>query len=140
MIKVDRGREFDREDVLRRSPVAQVPGARFILDSVLHRSVVYRGMLNGEVACVWGLIQPTLLSHSAYMWLLTTDIVAEHKFLFIRYSQLFVEDMLELYPRLVGDVILPNPSAVKWLKWLGAEFEPVDGGRMKFVIRRKPSG
>jgi hypothetical protein len=125
-------------DVLRRSPVAGIPGARDTMRECLFRSIeVYQGKLNGEVACVWGLIPPTLLSDAAYLWLLTTDIVAEHKFLFIRHSQRYIEEALKHWPTIYGEVIGDNPAAKKWLRFLGAEFDPEFNGRTSFKIKRK---
>lgn len=86
---------------------------------------------------MWGLIPPSLLSNRAYLWLLSTHIVQEHKFLFIRYSQRYVEEMLKVYDELYGDVLVGNDPAKKWLKWLGAEFGYPDRGRIPFVIRKK---
>lgn len=108
------------------------------LRACLLRSVEVRyGIVDGKVACVWGLIPPTLLSTSAWLWLDTTEIVAEHKFLFVRYSQRYVEEALKTYPKLIGDCIVGNWSGRRWLEWLGAEFSPAIGGRWPFVIRAK---
>ena len=128
----------DLGDIVRRSPVAHVADAERTLRECMKRSIeVQYGMLDGEVACMWGLIPPTLLSNQAYLWLLTTDIVAEHKFLFVRHSQRYVEEALHVYPNIIGDVIVGSDSAVRWLRWLGAEFLPPVGGRVPFTIRAK---
>ena len=122
--------------IVRRSPVADLPGALATMRKCMTRSVkIYYGEVDGKVACVWGLIPPSLLSDSAYLWLLTTDIVAENKFLFVRHSQRYVEEMLKEYPLIIGDCMLDNPQAVRWLRWLGAHFhDPVDN-RLPFSIR-----
>lgn len=128
----------DLGDIVRRSPVAHVADAERTLRECMKRSIEVRyGMLDGEVACMWGLIPPTLLSDQAYLWLLTTDIVAEHKFLFVRHSQRYVEEALHVYPNIIGDVIIGNEQAIRWLRWLGAEFLPPVGGRVPFTIRAK---
>ena len=127
--------------VLFRSPVRDVPGAREIMQDVVWRSVeIYEGRLDGVVACVWGMIPPTILSEQAYMWLLTTDIIAEHKFLFIRYSQRWIEEALKHWPLICGDVLVDNEPAKKWLRFLGAEFSRPGQGRIPFIIRRKANG
>jgi hypothetical protein len=138
MISIQRIADIPLSDVLRRSPVAHIPDAEATLRECVYRSTEVRyGFIDGKVACMWGLIPPSLLSTTAYLWLLTTEIVAEHKFLFVRYSQRYVEEALKVYPTLVGDVIIGNPSALRWLRWLGAEFAPPEGGRIKFVIRKR---
>ena len=138
MIDIRSNTTIDINDVIRRSPVAGVQDAEAVLRECMLSSVDVRyGMLDGKVACMWGLIPPTILSDVAYLWLLTTDIVAEHKFLFIRHSQVYIEDALKQYPTIIGDVFIENTAAKRWLKWLGAEFKEPIGQRVPFVIKAK---
>ena len=138
MISVAKDADLTLREILNKSAVKDVPEAEEILRKCILRSKEIRyGFLDGELACMWGLIPPTVLSDAAYLWLLTTNIVAEHKFLFIRYSQRYIEEALRLYPVLVGDVVAGNESAMQWLKWLGAEFQALANGKVSFVIRRK---
>lgn len=95
------------------------------------------GTVDGEIACMWGLIPPTILSWSAYIWLYHNRLVEDHKFRFIRHSQLQVKRMLAIYPNIVGDCIAANDTGRKWLKWLGADFGPPDGPLIPFTIRAK---
>jgi len=60
----------------------------------------------------------------------------KHQFVFIRRSQIQVQKMLERYDSIIGDCLLGNRSAQRWLKWLGAEFQPLKNGLLPFVIRR----
>lgn len=138
MITVKAGKNLNIRDILSRSDVANLPDAAQIMDECLLRSIEVRcGLIDGVAACVWGLIPPTILSDHAWLWLLTTNIIAEHKFLFIRHSQRYVEEALDKYPTIVGDVLVDNPQAIRWLKWLGAElYEPI-GRRIPFSIRKK---
>lgn len=130
MIRVREG----KNDELLEVPCT--PVQQEVLRKVLSRSLIYSAYLDGVVAAAWGLIPPTLLSESAYVWLLTTPLAERHKFLLVRYSQLFVEEMLKKFPELVGDVILPNDRAIRWIKWLGGEFREPQGSRLPFIIRR----
>ena len=135
-LRIRKDRHLNTGDLIARSPFRDDPGAEGVLKECLWRSETVRyGLVDGRVACVWGLIPPTLLSDSAYLWLLTTDIVVEHKFLFVRNAQIYVEDMLKRYPILYGGV--GDPRAVRWLKWLGAEIGHPIRGQVPFVIRRK---
>ena len=128
--------DLDIREILQRSPVADVPGAEEIMKECMFRSIEVRyGFVNGVPACVWGLIPPTLLSSTAYLWLLTTDIVVEHKFLFIRHSQRYIEEALKEWPTIIGTCDINNHSAKRWLEWLGAEFTPAVRGQYPFVIR-----
>jgi hypothetical protein len=100
-------------------------------------SKIWVGTWAGELVCVWGLIPPTLLSDSAYLWLFCTEKLEEHKFLFIRWSQLEMGEMLRLYPRIIGVTDPQNERAVRWLRWLGAEFGELNGKLLPFRIRSR---
>lgn len=129
---------LDVQDVVGRSPVATIPGAQGnFLNFMLLSEQVYTGNVDGQVACVWGLIRETLLSDSAYLWLLTTDLVKGNEFLFVRHSQRVVEAMLLTYPSLHGDCAIGDEKAMKWLKLLGATFGSHGTKSIPFTIRRK---
>ena len=97
------------------------------------------GYLNGELAAIWGVIPPTLASNQAYLWVYTTDALKDlySQFLFIRFSQVMVQDMLLLYESLVGVTEVTATKSIRWLKFLGAEYGEPSGEYIPFVIRRK---
>ena len=103
-------------------------------------ATVWRGTINGMVAAVWGLAPTSLLSGSAYLWLYTTPVVDDHKFIFARYSQLFMEQMLDVYPEIRGHVVAGEDRSVRWLKWLGATFGEPEGKMIPFKIRKRANG
>jgi hypothetical protein len=122
-------------DVLRRSAVAQVPNAIGYLEKFLQTSQEsWVGYINDEVACIYGIQTPTLLSMRAYMWILTTDVVDSNKFTFVRHSQLIVEKFLKDYDLVWGDTHVKDVRAQKWLKWLGATYVGRKGDFMQFII------
>lgn len=138
MIQIAVRDDVDLRDVIRRSPIADLPKAYDTINNYILRSIEVRyGFIDGIVACVWGLRPPTILSNAAYLWLLTTDIIAEHKFILIRYSRRYIEEALKRFPIIIGDVHIQNEPAKRWIKWLGAEFGPLDRDRLPFVIRAK---
>jgi len=97
---------------------------------------IWVGLIDGRLACIWGLIPPTLMSNQAYLWLYTTDVIKEHQFILVRHSQLVMEQILEVYPSVCGHAIVGNDKAIRWLKWLGAKFGEPDRGGLPFRIRR----
>lgn len=111
--------------------------ANFMLKS----QVVWVGYEDNKVLCYLGLIPPTLLSDTAYLWLNVTEHMQAHVFIFVRYSQRVVEDMLDQFPRIIGHCELANHRAQRWLRWLGATFgEPIDDKALPFEIRRRHNG
>lgn len=138
MISIQTVSDVTLAEIFKRSPVKHIPKGDELLRKCVYRSTDVRyGFVNGECACVWGLIPPTLLSNSAYLWLLTTDLVEQHKFLFVRHSQRWMEEALLTYPVIIGDLASDDPIARRWLEWLGAKFGATIEGRHTFVIKKK---
>ena len=118
--------------------IAAIPNAQAIIEDCLQRSAeIWCGSVDDQVVCVFGLIAPSLLSTTAWMWLITTKVITQHKFLFVRYSRRWVEDALKRYPRLIGDVVCGEgaDSTQRWLGLLGAKFLSPINNRIPFEIR-----
>lgn len=99
---------------------------------------IWSGYIDDKLICCWGLIPPTLLSNQAYLWMHSTPGIRDHQFLLVRHSQKIIEQMLERYERIIGDCRVGADDSIRWLKWLGAEFDGGnDMGYCSFVIRRK---
>lgn len=98
---------------------------------------LFTGTIHGKLCCAWGLIPPTLLSDSAYLWLFSTPAVDEYKFLFVRNSQRAIEEMLEEWPVIYGFCEISNPRSIRWLRWLGAIFSEPTKSFLPFRITRK---
>ena len=137
MISIAKNEGPDIRSILMQSPVRDIPEAWEIMNEWMYRSSeIYYGMVDGKVACVWGFIQPTILSSTAYLWLLTTDIAAQHKFLLVRHSQMFIEEALKTWPTIIGNCAIDDEKAIRWIKWLGGRFGEPDGRWLPFTIRR----
>jgi len=102
--------------------------------SMYNSTRVWIGYDDDQVLGVWGLIPPTLLSDVAYLWLFTTHYLDRHVFTFVRHSQRAVAQMVQEYPRIVGHCVCDNAKAIRWLKWLGAEFDQPHDGIIPFYI------
>jgi hypothetical protein len=134
-VSIGLANKVDLKDVVRRSPQAGQPGALSTLKSYLNRSIyAWTGEVDGEVACIWGLIAPTILSDKAYLWLLTTDLIDAHQFIFVRHSQLQVQEMLKEFPRIVGHVRAHDDRAKRWLRWLGVRITGRYGDLQEFEL------
>lgn len=95
----------------------------------------WMGSVDGEVICLWGLIPHSLLSDDATLWLHVTDKFKGNEFLFVRHSQEVVKGLLLEYPVIRGHVLSDNDRAIRWLRWLGAEFgPPKEDWRIPFAI------
>ena len=103
--------------------------------SMVNSAWVWVGYEGDTVLCVWGLIAPSLLSDRAYLWLYTTEQMHSHVFLFIRYSQRVVAEMLKEYPTIVGHARAGADKSIRWLRWLGAQFSEPVGQYIPFTIK-----
>lgn len=137
-VEIVQDQDVDIIDVIRRSTVRDVPHSKDVLRVYILNSIEFWvGKVDGEIACVFGLIPPSLLADSAYLWLLTTDVVDANTFLFIRHSRRWIENNLKRYKCINGHVLPDNKKAKRWLRLLGAKIYEPEGGRQAFVIRNK---
>lgn len=97
-------------------------------------SDIWIGLIDEVPVCAWGLVPPTLISDRAYLWLYVTDKVEEHKFIFVRWSQRVMEELRQRYPTIYGVCEVSNSRAIRWMRWLGAEFGHPEAKVVPFVI------
>jgi hypothetical protein len=133
MISIDDAKDYELRALLRRSQDLDMPYAREVMRRCLGLSYkAWVGKVDDEIACVWGVIPPTILSDRAYLWLLANDLVEQHKFTFVRHSQIVIEGILNRFETILGHVDERDAKARRWLAWLGAKFE--DGQKRKWMI------
>jgi hypothetical protein len=140
-----RGREVIRVDQLSDYHIPSVleaanipPESHLLMFQCMRMSVVaWAGFVDDEIACLWGLVPPTLLSNKAYLWLVVNELVDAHKFAFVRHSQREMERMLRMYPIITGHCDKRHSRSMQWLKWLGARFDPEIGPVAPFTIVRE---
>ncbi|HEX4500642.1 MAG TPA: hypothetical protein VH187_05630 [Scandinavium sp.] len=145
-VEIKRANLIDVAAVVARSNIKDQPTAERDLKRFLALSFEsWAGLIDDEVAAVWGLIAPTILSDRAYLWLVTTDLAGKHPFILVRHSQMVVQDILKMFKVIEGHVIEGEARSIRWLKWLGFRMEaphlgfrvatPRDG-LIRFHLRR----
>jgi hypothetical protein len=100
-------------------------------------TVMWAGFYRHQVKAVWGLIPPVMAADSAYLWLHVIEHVEDCEFLFVRHSQRAVQEALKRFPTIIGHCLVADERAQRWLRWLGAEFEPPTTKAVQFTIRAK---
>ncbi|VWC40595.1 hypothetical protein BLA6993_07027 [Burkholderia lata] len=94
-------------------------------------------VVDGEVACMFGLVTPTRISGNAFPWFLSSHLVDRHAHAFARASRLLLPELLERHPRLIGMVDARYALSVRWLTWLGARIgEPEPWGVVGAPFRK----
>ena len=79
---------------------------------------IWVGLGNDELVAIWGVIPPTILSTTAYVWFHNTPAIKKYRKTFAKVSLEVLRNIKSQYPTLYG---VCNCDS-KWLKWLGAEF------------------
>lgn len=113
-------RSFEKRSVemLNMNPVFQ-------LQTEIKESLYcFAGTVDGKVGVIWGIKQPTLLSGNAHLWAITTNLVDEHPFVFLRHSREFIKKVQTQYASLEGYVLNDYERSKKWLRWLGFSIAP----------------
>jgi hypothetical protein len=93
---------------------------RALLREVERSASAWSWVIDGEVACMFGIVTPNLLDHSSYPWMLTTPLVEENFRQFARSCKQLLPEVLARHPRLTGMVDARYGLSIRWLQWLGA--------------------
>lgn len=109
----------------------------FFRECIKATTGLWTGFIADELVCFWGVMPPSLISDSAYLWLYTTERLLGNEFLFVRYSQMAIEKILAEYPVIRGHASADNTRGIRWLRWLGATFGDPQGLLIPFTIRRR---
>jgi hypothetical protein len=125
----------DIEQVVKNTPL-DTKAAIDISKTYFKGSIfTWAGGVDSGIACLYGLISPTVLNDTAYLWLITNDLVDQHQFSFVRHSQIEVKKMLEVFPLIKGHVLETEKRSKRWLKWLGVSLGQRKNGFIEFELR-----
>ncbi|WP_272962327.1 phage protein Gp13 family protein [Alcanivorax jadensis] len=94
-----------------------------IEDGLKHSRVAWTGRIDGEVVCIFGVVGYSLLSNRGAPWLVGSDRMEGGSKAFLRRCRKYAIKMLREYPELANYVDARNATAIRWLKWLGFEFD-----------------
>jgi hypothetical protein len=84
----------------------------------------WAAFVDGDLAVVYGLVVPTILSHEAHPWLLATDVVERPavRRAFARRSRAEAARLMQGFDRYSNWCDVENGEAMRWLFWLGFTF------------------
>ena len=94
-----------------------------ILDGLKFSKKAWTGRIDGEVVCMFGVCGHSLLSVKGAPWLVGSDRLEGSSKAFLRRCRKYAVKMLREYPELENYVDARNETAIRWLKWLGFEFD-----------------
>lgn len=80
-------------------------------------------VVDGVPIGIVGVSKRSLLGNIGTPWLLGTDKLTASNRLFLKYSKFILKNMGEGYDRLENYKSVENTSTIKWLRYLGFEFD-----------------
>jgi len=114
---------FDLRDEDRHGiELLQLDGTEALKAEIERANCSYTGLVDGEIAVIWGVALPSLLSGIGFLWMVTSKKADEVPFIFARR----LERILQVVPVLTGYCFAYNRRSLRWLEWLGAKI-----GRLK---------
>lgn len=109
-------RQADRDEIWAASMSLPADSLR---NGVMASRDAWAGLIDGEVACLFGVAPQSLMTGSGYAWMLATPLIERHQLLFLRRCRPMVAEMLCGFNYLHNYVDARNAKAIRWLRWLG---------------------
>lgn len=113
-------READRQEVW---DFAMLTPGNALVQSLAISDLAATGMIDGVPVCMFGVARAGLLSSVGKPWLLGTDELVKHQMILLRHCKPVLSKMRALFPVMENYVSIDNATSIKWLSWLGFEFE-----------------
>lgn len=127
-------RQADIEEVYAASGMRIDQG---LVTSFRMSMLCWAGLVDGEVACIFGVCPANMLGRRGIPWLLGTDLIEQHATAFLRRNRRYIRIMLAMYNHLENHVDCRNAASIAWLKWLGFQFdEPAPYGHLRMPFMR----
>jgi len=101
-------------------------------------------IIEGEVACIFGVVPLSMIGGIGSPWMLGTDLIEKYPLTFLRKCRNSVLAMTASYGTLLNYVDTRNVMAIRWLFWLGFDinkysesFGPFGMSFHRFELRKK---
>lgn len=101
---------------------------RLVVDELKESVMAWAGLVDGRCGAVWGVKTPRLLADYGTLWMIGTTLIDDHPIAFLRHSRRALEDLRGTFKTLYGCVLTEFTTSERWLRWLGFEIGPDQGG------------
>lgn len=115
-----RMREADRREVWA---VGLLTPERALAESLRFSNRAWTLLIEDRPAAMWGCSSQSALTRTGSVWMLATDDLAIIPIRAVQESRRSIKTMLQLFDVLVNWVDARNELSIRWLRWLGAEFD-----------------
>ena len=113
-------READREELWALALLS--PKDALVL-SLKESAIAWTGLADQTPVCMFGVAAASTLSDTGRPWMLSSALVDRYAFAFLRRNKQKVQEMLQMFPYLENYIDCRNTRAIRWLKWLGFQFD-----------------
>jgi len=79
----------------------------------------FTGLVDGKVMCIFGVTPMSPISDTGVPWLLGSDLIDQHKHVFLRMNKVYVNEIKKRFKHLINYVDNRNKKTIHWLRWLG---------------------
>lgn len=115
-VEIEALSEYSLEDTIRASIQMQADAKAWVVE--------------GKVACVYGVVPHQDSDKTGVIWMIATDIFDENRTTFARGCKKVFEEMIKGYDYLFNYIHSANHVSIEWLQWLGFTIcEPEQIGR-----------
>lgn len=134
-------RQADRDEITEALGIPMVDALR---DGISDSRKASKIVVDGLVVAVFGDASFSLLGGLGVPWLISTVHVERYPKAFLKVCKPEVAEMLTRHAELINFVDVRNTTAIRWLKWLGFQFDdPAPYGPrgmlfQRFWMRRAP--
>ena len=111
-----RARAADRDEAWAQTGMGLDRALPF---SVERSRTCWTGLMDDQVACLFGVAPTAILTRSGAPWMVATDLLEKHPMVFLRRCRPFMPTVFAGYDYLSNMVDARNTLAIQWLKWLG---------------------
>lgn len=111
-----------------------------LLWALAHSPLAWAAMDAEGVIVIWGVGRTSLLADVGVPWLVGTDrLVKKYRKPFLRLVDLFMDLIVEQFPKLEGYQRLKDAERLRWLQWCGFKFKKSEpcGVPYEYVGRTK---
>lgn len=81
------------------------------------------GLVNGQPACMFGIALTSSVYNKGAPWMIGSTLIDQHATAFLRRSKAAFYPLARHYSELENYVDARHLAAIRWLKWLGFEFD-----------------
>ena len=94
-----------------------------LVNSIKESERARTGLVDGEIACMFGVCRKNLMGDEGVIWLLGTDLLKKHAIKFLRENKKEIVDISSKFTIIENYCDSRNKVTLKWLRWLGFTIE-----------------